>query len=494
MKKLVAVIVSSVAVSFAAMAESVMLVLPANVSLVNLGFDLMRMKPAGVIEMACYGGTDEVASLEVFDRRAFKWVPVPQSMWNDGSIPGASKEALVIVGDSQAASDLLDAARWADNIITPSGRNFHEVVNAVHAFSPLSQKQWKSLSGGYGIKLREIVHESRYSRYDREPRAKEEEATAQPPAPADIELAPNEVIIVTHVNGQPDEAPAEEPAQEPEEAKEEPAAEVAEAVEPVQEPEVTPAVEEAVEPVQEPEIKPAVEEAVEPVQEPEVKFSLNKNASKNPPALDMQAIEQPLGKDKAESILEAFRKNAPVVEPEVVAPSAPAAEAPAVEAPAAEAPAVETPAVEAPVAEAPAVEAPAVESPAVEAPAVEAPAVAAPAVEVPEAKAHAIETPAVKIAVEEVAEPVAQPVAEVAIPVPTEEEIEAAKKTVAEALAKAKAERAETKEEVATALDLPLPEVEVVPAAAPEVAAPPAAVKVPELPVVPAINLNTESK
>lgn len=492
MKKLVAVIVSSVAVSFAAMAESVMLVLPANVSLVNLGFDLMRMKPAGVIEMACYGGTDEVASLEVFDRRAFKWVPVPQSMWNDGSIPGASKEALVIVGDSQAASDLLDAARWADNIITPSGRNFHEVVNAVHAFSPLSQKQWKSLSGGYGIKLREIVHESRYSRYDRASREKEEQVAA--PAPADIELAPNEIIIVTKVNGQPGEAPAEAPAQGREEVKEEPAAAVVEAVEPVQEPEIKPAVEEAVEPVQEPEVTPAVAEAVEPVQEPEVKFSLNKNASKNPPALDMKAIEQPQGKDKAESILEAFRKNAPVVEPEVVAPSAPAAEAPAVETPAVEAPAVETPAVEAPVAEAPAVEAPAVESPAVEAPVAEAPAVAAPAVEVPEAKAHAIETPAVKIAVEEVAEPVAQPVAEVAIPVPTEEEIEAAKKTVAEALAKAKAERAETKEEVATALDLPLPEVEVVPAAAPEVAAPPAAVKVPELPVVPAINLNTESK
>lgn len=457
MKKFFAVIVSTVAVSSAALAEGMMLVLPANVNLLNLGFDLMRMKPAGAIEMACYGGTDEVKTLEVFDRRAFRWISVPQSTWNDGSIPGASKDALIIVGDSQAAADLLEAAQWADNIITPSGHNAHEVVNAVHSFSPLTEKQWKSLSSGYGITLREIATESRYDRYSR---AETEGATAPAPAPvpAEIELAPSEIIIVTHVNGEEQGDTAEEPeVKEAEEAVAEEAAPaevkeaeaVAEEAKPAEAP--VEAAAEELEPVQEPEqggaaapaevkeAEAAVEKAEAPAEAAPVEVKEAEAAVEEAP---VEPVQEPVAgqsnEDKAETILEAFRKNAPAVEtPEVgvAAVSAPVAEAPAVETPVAKVPAIETPVVE----------------------------------------ATAVEVPAVKV--------------------PTEEEVAAAKKTVAEALAKAKAEVEGVKEEVETALDIPAPPVEVAaPAEVPEIVAPPTTVKIPELPVVPAINVNTESK
>ncbi|MBR3086416.1 MAG: hypothetical protein IKH04_08440, partial [Kiritimatiellae bacterium] len=171
MKSKLGLTIAAFAVAAGALADSAFLVLPANANHINLGFDLMRMLPPGRIEMACYSGTDEVESLEIFDRASFRWLTVPQSCWNDGSIRGASQDVLIVVGENDAAEDLVAAATWANSIFTPSDRNFHETINVVHTVSPLSRKQWKSLGKNYGITLREIKVPSRYdrerpSRYD----------------------------------------------------------------------------------------------------------------------------------------------------------------------------------------------------------------------------------------------------------------------------------------------------------------------------------------
>lgn len=196
---------AAMAVATGVLAESVFLVLPANVNQINLGFDLMRMLPAGQLEMACYGGSDEVENIEVFDRGSFRWLQVPQSYWNNGSIRGAAQDILIVAGEGQAASDLVAAAAWANNILTPTDRNFHEIVNAVHSATPLTRKQWKSLEQNYGITLREIKIPSRYergkpSRYDRPVvEVPEADVTFQQrngEAPA-LELRPTEVIVST---------------------------------------------------------------------------------------------------------------------------------------------------------------------------------------------------------------------------------------------------------------------------------------------------------
>ena len=188
-------------------AKGLLLVLPANENLINLGFDLMRLEPAGAVEMACYGGTDEVKTLEVFDRHQGRWLATAQTSWINGSIRGAQNDALVIVGDTQASADLLDTASWANNILTPDGHSFHEVVNAVHSVMPLSKKQWKALEKGYGITMREIKAPSRYdryTRYERGERGERADAAVSVPVqptelPPEVELRPTEVIVTTPI-------------------------------------------------------------------------------------------------------------------------------------------------------------------------------------------------------------------------------------------------------------------------------------------------------
>ena len=256
-------------------AKGLLLVLPANENLINLGFDLMRLEPAGAIEMACYGGTDEVKTLEVFDRHQGRWLATAQTSWINGSIRGAQNDALVIVGDTQASADLLDTASWANNILTPDGHSFHEVVNAVHSVMPLSKKQWKTLEKGYGITMREIKAPSRYDRYTRYERGERGNAAVSVPVQPtelspEVELRPTEVIVTTPIPAA-EAVPAvvKTPVAEPAPAVvEAPAVEAAPAVAeaPVAEP--APAVVEApaVEPAPAAEVAPAVIEA--PVAEP----------------------------------------------------------------------------------------------------------------------------------------------------------------------------------------------------------------------------------
>lgn len=257
-------------------AKGLLLVLPANENLINLGFDLMRLEPAGAVEMACYGGTDEVKTLEVFDRHQGRWLVTPQTSWINGSIRGAQNDALVIVGDTQASADLLDTASWANNILTPDGHSFHEVVNAVHSVMPLSKKQWKMLEKGYGITMREIKVPSRYDRYTRYERGERGNAAVSVPVqptelPPEVELKPTEVIVTTPIPAV-EAAPAvvETPVAEPAPAVvEAPAVESAPAVEvapvvietPVVEPAPAVEVAPAVAPAPAIEVTPAVEPA-----------------------------------------------------------------------------------------------------------------------------------------------------------------------------------------------------------------------------------------
>ncbi len=188
------------AVAASVRAAGTLLVIPANESLVNLGFDLMRMYPAGELGMVCYGGTESVSSIEYFDRYSNRWLLSDRNAWDNGTIPGASKDSLVLVGDSPAAASLLSTAKWADNILTPDGKSFHGVVNAVHTFKPLTRRQWQSLAKTYNISLREIKVPSRYERYtDAERREKTREAWARRRAGKDSANASAPVSPVTPI-------------------------------------------------------------------------------------------------------------------------------------------------------------------------------------------------------------------------------------------------------------------------------------------------------
>ena len=164
MKKIVVSLFSAMVFSMSLIAENLLLVVPANVTLVNLGFSLMRMMPNDDIGLACYTGDKEVDTIELFDRSSQRWVAVERAKWNSGEFKRADANTVVLVGDSLASQSLGESASWANNILTPSGHAYHEVVNAFHSINPLSAKQWKSLEAKYGIRLRDVTVKT--SRYD----------------------------------------------------------------------------------------------------------------------------------------------------------------------------------------------------------------------------------------------------------------------------------------------------------------------------------------
>ena len=164
MKKIVVSLFSAIVFSMSLIAENLLLVVPANVTLVNLGFSLMRMMPNDDIGLACYTGDKEVDTIELFDRSSQRWVAVERAKWNSGEFKRADANTVVLVGDSLASQSLGESASWANNILTPSGHAYHEVVNAFHSINPLSAKQWKSLEAKYGIRLRDVTVKT--SRYD----------------------------------------------------------------------------------------------------------------------------------------------------------------------------------------------------------------------------------------------------------------------------------------------------------------------------------------
>ncbi len=174
-KLILAAAVVAMACSAAFAAGRTMLAVPARHDMVGFGFDLLRLLPDN-LELACYKGEDSIERLEVFDRTAWEWRTITTENWAAGLWRANS---LVIAGENKAASDLLALSGWTQQTKMPSDRAKLDVVNAVNAFQPLNEKQWKSLAATYGFKFTKVERPSSRERRRDEARARREAARAR---------------------------------------------------------------------------------------------------------------------------------------------------------------------------------------------------------------------------------------------------------------------------------------------------------------------------
>ena len=132
---------------FASAADQVVLAIPARHDLVNLGFDFVSMFPRSM-NLVCYNGAGESLSLERYDAAAGRWLPLAPASW-----AAAAADALVLVGEGAAVSQLRLSAVWAAQASVVSGTRLHEVANAVNGSLRMSPGQWRRLADTYGFTL-----------------------------------------------------------------------------------------------------------------------------------------------------------------------------------------------------------------------------------------------------------------------------------------------------------------------------------------------------
>ena len=174
-KVILATAVATMACSAAFAAGRTMLAVPARHDMVGFGFDMLRQMPDN-LELACYKGDDRIERLEVFDRTAWEWRTLSAASWAAGV---CRADSLVVAGENKAAADLLALSGWTRQTKMPCDRAKLDVVNAVNAYQPLTDRQWKNLADIYGFKFTKVERPSPRERLRDEARARRDAARAR---------------------------------------------------------------------------------------------------------------------------------------------------------------------------------------------------------------------------------------------------------------------------------------------------------------------------
>ncbi len=337
------------------MAENAYFLVPANLTLINIGKDIVRYVSDDSLVLACYNNKEsEFSGIEFYNPKRNKWYRLSAEQWTDGNIVGGNDRTIVIASDSSSTitAELIENAKWANNLILADGRYTHEVVSALDSVLDFDKDLWEILEAKHGIKT---YVKQRPSRFDREEATTIEESdpdnvsemTAGVEIVADIDVA-EDVVEVKEVEAVKEavkeevkaEAPAvpevEKPAvkEEAAAAVETAAKEVEAAKEAVKE-EVkaeAPAVPEVEKPAVKEEVAAAVETAAKEVEA--AKEAVKEEVKAEAPAVS--EVEKPAVKEEAAVAVETAAKEVEAAkeavkeEVKAEAPAVPEVEKPAV--------------------------------------------------------------------------------------------------------------------------------------------------------------------
>ncbi len=182
------------------MAENAYFLVPANLTLINIGKDIVRYVS---LVLACYNNKEsEFSGIEFYNPKRNKWYRLSAEQWTDGNIVGGNDRTIVIASDSSSTitAELIENAKWANNLILADGRYTHEVVSALDSVLDFDKDLWEILEAKHGIKT---YVKQRPSRFDREEATTIEESdpdnvsemTAGVEIVADIDVAEDVVEV-----------------------------------------------------------------------------------------------------------------------------------------------------------------------------------------------------------------------------------------------------------------------------------------------------------
>ncbi len=143
-----------------------LLTVPAQSKMVDLGFDMMGMRPH-TVALVCYSGSEEEIVLEKFDKVHGRWLPMGVAEWSEAHAGRVVLVGFDLVGYS-GLSKRLAALREIPEDGQVGGRLTHEVINSIDKSLNFTEREWKRISVKHGLELVDLNAERRkYGRYGR---------------------------------------------------------------------------------------------------------------------------------------------------------------------------------------------------------------------------------------------------------------------------------------------------------------------------------------
>lgn len=145
--------------------DNIVLIVPARPRLIELAFDLAKIRDIGIISFR--GKTDSSdALIHVWRNNKWEYVSFDDfcAMRCIDSLPAA---AIIIGDDKVVPRGLIKGMAWPCKVERLPTLNIADLINKLNAYFDFSSREWKRLAGRYGLQLEDLNAERRaYNPYD----------------------------------------------------------------------------------------------------------------------------------------------------------------------------------------------------------------------------------------------------------------------------------------------------------------------------------------
>lgn len=149
--------------------EPVLLVVPSQYTIVQLAFDMSKLRRDVLIVCFSEKGVKTGQSLYVWDPNPVpgKWVQTTFENYTSGDVFGVKPGKVVIVGtEKDVPAVLADTSKWCKDVSRASTLNIMELMNSLNETFKFSQTEWKWLAKEYDLKLEDLnAMRRRYGRW-----------------------------------------------------------------------------------------------------------------------------------------------------------------------------------------------------------------------------------------------------------------------------------------------------------------------------------------
>ncbi len=137
------------------------LVVPRRPTLVQVGFDMVYLRP---VVMVCYeaGPGVDIPALNVWDAKARAWRRMSLEHFQSGSfLTFTPKKAIVVGTEAELPESIAGGTTWAGETVRISNLSIDNVFNVLGETVNLSGPEWKWLAKRYGLRIRDLNAERR---------------------------------------------------------------------------------------------------------------------------------------------------------------------------------------------------------------------------------------------------------------------------------------------------------------------------------------------
>lgn len=137
----------------------ILLVVPARPRLVQLAFDMVHLRSVAVVAYHGEAKTTEPV-LHVWSGSDWQYVSL-QNFTDKQFIPGRVRKVIIVGEDSLVPAVLLRSMPWCSDIERLPTLNVADLVNSLDQTLKFREREWKWLTGRYGLTLTDLNAERR---------------------------------------------------------------------------------------------------------------------------------------------------------------------------------------------------------------------------------------------------------------------------------------------------------------------------------------------